>query len=128
MVSMARLMSASGDEYPKARRAMSLIFVLMDSIRPFESPCSIAASMDARCLTMDLWSLTDAGSWGPGFGCLVVGQWQDHSTCFLKVVGATENRMCARPTRFGVLVSRTGSQGFVDQRIPAQSFKAFTHP
>ncbi len=48
-LSMARAMSASGDAKPKAMRVMSRIIVLMDSIRPPASPCSMEAGIASRC-------------------------------------------------------------------------------
>jgi hypothetical protein len=37
---------------PNATRVMSRILVFTDSMRPFDSPCSMAARIDAWCLTM----------------------------------------------------------------------------
>ena len=51
-LSIARAMRASGDVNPKAMRVMSLILVFIDSTRPLERPCSMAARIAARCLTM----------------------------------------------------------------------------
>ena len=64
---MARAMRASGDVKPKAMRVMSLILVFIDSTRPLESPCSIAARIAVWCLTMLRWSFTNAGMKRPRF-------------------------------------------------------------
>lgn len=58
---MARAMRASGDVNPNAMRVMSLILVFIDSTRSLERPCSIAARIAARWLTMLFCSFTNAG-------------------------------------------------------------------
>ncbi len=58
---MAKAFRASGDVKPKAMRVISRILVLMDSMRPLESPCSIDARIAVRCLTMLRCSFTNAG-------------------------------------------------------------------
>ncbi len=58
---MARAMSALGDVKPKAMRVISRILVLMDSILPLESPCSMQVRIAVRYLTMLRWSFTNAG-------------------------------------------------------------------
>ena len=50
-----------GDLNPNVVRAMSLILVFIDSTRPLERPCSIAARIAVRCLVIDFWSLTNVG-------------------------------------------------------------------
>jgi len=54
-------MRASGDLKPNANLVISRILVLVDSMRPFESPCSIAARIRGLCLTMLFCSFTNAG-------------------------------------------------------------------
>jgi len=58
---MARAIRASGDLKPNAILVISRIFVLVDSISPLDSWCSIAAKILGRCLTMLFWSFTNAG-------------------------------------------------------------------
>ena len=58
---MARAMSASGERNPYATRVMSRILVLTDSMRPLESPCSIAARIRSWYFTIERWSFTKAG-------------------------------------------------------------------
>ncbi len=58
---MARAMSALGDVKPKARRVISRILVLMDSILPLESPCSMQARIAVRYFTMLRCSFTNEG-------------------------------------------------------------------
>jgi hypothetical protein len=58
---MAIAMRASGDLKPKAMRVMSRILVLTDSVRPLDSPCSIAARIDGVWATMLFCSFTNAG-------------------------------------------------------------------
>ena len=54
-------MRASGDLNPNAILVISRILVLVDSIRPLDRLCSIAARILARCLTMLFCSLTNDG-------------------------------------------------------------------
>jgi hypothetical protein len=80
---MARTIRASGDLNPNAMRVMSLILVFIDSTRPLERLCSIAA----RCLTILRCSFTNAGTRDrrPGhlsvecFTGLIVGQFEHHA-------------------------------------------------
>jgi hypothetical protein len=58
---MARAMRASGERNPTATRVISRILVLTDSMRPFDSPCSIATRIEALCLTMRRCGSTKAG-------------------------------------------------------------------
>ncbi len=58
---MAKAMRASGERNPNATRVISRILVLTDSMRPFERPCSIAARIDALCLTIRRCRSTYAG-------------------------------------------------------------------
>ena len=60
-LSMARAMRASGERKPNAIRVMRRILVLTDSMRPFDRPCSTAARIEARCLTIRHCSSTKAG-------------------------------------------------------------------
>jgi hypothetical protein len=57
--SMASAIRASGLWKPNARRVIIRICVLIASTRAFERPCSIAATIPARCLVMVLASLTN---------------------------------------------------------------------
>ena len=54
-------MRASGDLDPNAILVISRILVLVDSIRPLDRLCSIAARILARCLTMLFCSFTNDG-------------------------------------------------------------------
>lgn len=54
-------MSASGDLKPYAMRVISRILVFVDSMRPLDRPCSIAARIRALCFTMLFWSFTKDG-------------------------------------------------------------------
>ena len=58
---MTRAIRGCGDLNPKATRVMRRILVLTDSMRPFESPCLIAARIEALCLTIRRWRSTKAG-------------------------------------------------------------------
>ncbi len=58
---MARAMRAAGDLNPNAMRVMSRILVLADSVRPLDSPCSIAARIDGVCSTIAFCSFTKDG-------------------------------------------------------------------
>src|SRR5664279_288539 len=60
-LSRARAMRASGDLKPNAILVIRRTFVLVDSIRPFDKLCSIAARILALCLTMLLDSFTNEG-------------------------------------------------------------------
>src|SRR4051812_40431747 len=51
-LSMASAMRAWGERNPKAIRVIRRILVLTDSMRPLDRPCSMAARIDALCLTM----------------------------------------------------------------------------
>ena len=57
--SIARAIRAPGLWKPKARRVISRIWVLIASTRALERPCSIAATMPARCFVIVLASLTN---------------------------------------------------------------------
>ena len=57
---MASAMRASGERNPKATLVINRIFVFTDSIRPFESPCSIEARIDALCFTIRRCRSTNA--------------------------------------------------------------------
>ena len=85
---MARAMRASGDLNPNAMRVMSRILVLTDSVRPLDSPCSIAARIDGVCSTMVFLQFHEgrdpasAGAADPpvqGLGGLVDGHLEDQS-------------------------------------------------
>jgi len=54
-------MRAWGDLNPNAIRVIRRILVLVDSIRPLDRLCSIAAKILAWCFTMLLCSFTNAG-------------------------------------------------------------------
>ena len=54
-------MSGSGDLKPNATLVMSRILVLTDSMRPFDGPCSIAARIEALCLTIRRCRSTKVG-------------------------------------------------------------------
>ena len=58
---MARAISASGERKPNAMRVRSRILVLVDSMSPWERPCSRAASMAWRWRTMRPASSTNTG-------------------------------------------------------------------
>src|SRR5680860_1004264 len=60
-VSRARAMRASGDLNPNAILVIRRILVLVDSIRPLDRLCSIAARIRERCLTMLFCSFTNEG-------------------------------------------------------------------
>ncbi len=60
--SSARAMRGWGPWNPKAIRVSRRILVLVDSISPWERPCSRWASMAARCLAILLARWTKAGS------------------------------------------------------------------
>jgi hypothetical protein len=50
-----------GDLKPKVTRVMRRILVLTDSMRPLDRPCSIAARIEALCLTIRRCRSTKVG-------------------------------------------------------------------
>src|SRR4051812_19661511 len=95
---MARAMSDSGDLKPNATRGMRRILVLTDSIRPLDRPCSIAARIEAWCLTMRRCRSTKVGmaAAGPADPCFegldgfVVAELEDQPEAFLEQVGPVQ--------------------------------------
>ena len=57
----AEVLAFTAGDDAQLMRVMSRILVFMDSTRSLERPCSIAARIAVRCLTMLRWSLTSAG-------------------------------------------------------------------
>src|SRR3954452_10999649 len=110
---MARAMRASGDLKPNATLVMRRILVLTDSMRPLDSPCSIAARIEALCLTMRRCRSTkvgDAAAAGPADPRLerldgfVVAELEDQPEAFLEQVGTVQHRVgLGDPGELGLL-------------------------
>ena len=99
---MARAMRASGDLNPNATRVIRRILVLTDSMRPLERPCSIAARIESRCLTMRALQVDERRDPAPPrpadpavqrFGGFVDGQLEDQPQPFLEQVGPVQARV-----------------------------------
>jgi hypothetical protein len=124
---MARAMRASGERNPTATRVISRILVLTDSMRPFDSPCSIATRIEALCLTMRRCRSTKGGdpaAAGPadpdfeGFFGLIGRELEDQSETFLEQIGTVQPGVgLGDPGQLGLL---RGGQvlGVLPQRDP----------
>jgi hypothetical protein len=124
---MARAMRASGERNPTATRVISRILVLTDSMRPFDSPCSIATRIEALCLTMRRCRSTKGGdpaAAGPadpdfeGFFGLIGRELEDQSETFLEQIGTVQPGVgLGDPGQLGLL--RGGQAlGVLPQREP----------
>jgi hypothetical protein len=96
-------MSASGDLKPNATRVMSRILVFTDSMRPLDRPCSMAARIEALCLTIRRCRSTKVGNaaaTGPAdpslerFDGFFVAELEDQPQSFLEQVGPVQLRAC----------------------------------
>jgi hypothetical protein len=119
-------MSPSGDMNPNATRVISLIPVFLDSTPPLERPCSMEARIEERCLTMPLWSFTDAGVRGTvprtnprveGLCGIAVGKFEDDAQTYFEVVMGE-----SRP------VENAATKSLLIRRPPQLSNFSYSHP